>query len=137
MHPNDGRVISNFIVQSLKNQSISVFGDGSQTRSFCYVDDLIEGLVRMMNSDDAFTGPVNLGAPAEFSILDLARKIIDMTSSKSRITFCALPEDDPQQRQPDITLARRELGWEPTVKLEEGLTHTIAYFDRLLREESI
>jgi UDP-glucuronate decarboxylase len=137
MHPADGRVVSNFIVQSLKNQSISVFGDGSQTRSFCYVDDLIEGLVRMMNSDGAFTGPVNLGNPVEFTIHDLARKIVDMTGSKSRILFSPLPQDDPQQRQPDITLARRELGWEPTVKLEEGLTHTIAYFDRLLSEESI
>ena len=132
MHPNDGRVVSNFIVQSLKNQSISIFGDGSQTRSFCYVDDMIEGLVHMMNSNDGFTGPVNLGNPTEFSILDLARKIIEMTGSKSKILFSALPEDDPQQRQPDITLARRELGWEPTVKLEEGLTHTIAYFERLL-----
>jgi len=137
MHPNDGRVVSNFIVQSLKNQSISVFGDGSQTRSFCYVNDMIEGLVRLMNSSDGFTGPVNLGNPIEFTILDLARKIIEMTGSKSRIINSVLPEDDPQQRQPDITLARRELGWRPTVKLEEGLTHTIAYFDRLLGDESI
>ncbi|MEA3291979.1 MAG: UDP-glucuronic acid decarboxylase family protein [Pseudomonadota bacterium] len=137
MHPNDGRVVSNFIVQCLKDQPISVFGDGSQTRSFCYVDDLIEGLVRLMNSNDAFTGPVNLGNPVEFTIHDLARKIIDMTGSKSKINFSALPQDDPQQRQPEITLAKRELDWQPTVELENGLTQTIAYFDGLLREKSI
>jgi UDP-glucuronate decarboxylase len=132
MHPNDGRVVSSFIVQALSNQSISVFGDGSQTRSFCYVDDLIEGLVLLMNSGDEFTGPVNLGNPGEFSILELAEKIIDMIGSKSEIVFRPLPEDDPKQRQPDITLAKEKLGWQPRVRLEEGLVHTIAYFESLL-----
>jgi UDP-glucuronate decarboxylase len=136
MHPNDGRVVSNFIVQALKNQPITVYGDGSQTRSFCYVDDLIEGLVLLMNTGDDFTGPVNLGNSEEFTILQLAEKVIGMTGSKSEIIFQTLPQDDPQQRQPDIALAKEQLGWEPKVKLEEGLTHTIAYFDTLLRKAS-
>lgn len=134
MHPNDGRVVSNFIVQALKNQPITVFGDGSQTRSFCYVDDLIEGLVLLMNSGDDLTGPVNLGNPGQFTILELAQKVVEMTGSISRIIHEPLPEDDPRQRQPDITLARERLGWEPSVRLEEGLAHTIAYFDTLLKE---
>jgi UDP-glucuronate decarboxylase len=134
MHPNDGRVVSNFIVQALNNQPITVFGDGSQSRSFCYVDDMIEGLVLLMSSSDDFIGPVNLGNPDEFTILELAEKIIGMTGSKSEIVFNALPQDDPRQRCPDITLSKQTLGWEPKVKLEEGLTHTIAYFDTFLRK---
>jgi len=134
MHPNDGRVVSNFIVQALKNQPITVYGDGSQTRSFCYVDDLIEGLVLLMNTGDDFTGPVNLGNPVEFTILQLAEKVIGMTGSRSEIIFKTLPQDDPRRRQPDIALAKKQLGWEPKVRLEEGLAHTIAYFDTLLKE---
>jgi UDP-glucuronate decarboxylase len=134
MHPNDGRVVSNFIVQALKNLPITVFGDGSQTRSFCYVDDLIEGLVLLMNSGDEFTGPVNLGNPVEFTIRELAEKIIDMTGSTSKIVYKSLPQDDPRQRQPDISLASQKLGWQPNIKLQEGLAHTIAYFDTFLRE---
>jgi len=133
MHPNDGRVVSNFIVQALQNQPITIYGDGSQTRSFCYVDDLIEGIVRFMASPDDFTGPVNLGNPTEFTILELARRILDLTGSRSEIVFRALPSDDPQQRQPDIRLARERLGWEPRVPLAEGLAKTIAYFEALLR----
>jgi len=133
MHPNDGRVVSNFIVQALNNQPITVFGDGSQSRSFCYVDDMIDGLVLLMNSSDDFIGPVNLGNPDEFTIRELAEKVIDMTGSKSEIVFNALPQDDPRQRCPDNTLSKRTLGWEPKVKLDEGLTHTIAYFDTFLR----
>ncbi|MCS6780523.1 MAG: SDR family oxidoreductase [Geminicoccaceae bacterium] len=135
MHPNDGRVVSNFIVQALLNRPITVFGDGSQTRSFCYVDDLIEGLVRLMNTPDAVTGPINLGNPGEFTILELARKVIDKTGSRSTIEFRPLPENDPTQRQPDIAKARELLGWQPTVPLDEGLVRTIAYFDELLRED--
>lgn len=134
MHSNDGRVVSNFIVQALKNEPITVYGDGSQTRSFCYVDDLIDGLVLLMNTGDDFTGPVNLGNPGEFTILELAEKIINMTGSKSEIIFNTLPQDDPKQRRPDITLAQEQLGWEPKVRLGEGLGRTITYFDRLLRE---
>jgi len=136
MHPNDGRVVSNFIVQALKNEPITVFGDGSQTRSFCYVDDLIEGLVLLMNTGDDFTGPVNLGNPSQFTILELAEKIIEMTGSAAKIIHESLPEDDPRQRQPDITLAKEKLRWEPKTRLEEGLAHTIAYFDTLLKEGS-
>jgi len=128
MHPNDGRVVSNFIVQSLKNQKITVFGDGSQTRSFCYVDDMVEGMIRMMNDPDNLTGPVNLGNPDEFSILELAERIIGLTGSKSEIIFKPLPQDDPLQRKPDISLARKKLDWEPTIKLEDGLKRTIEYF---------
>ena len=132
MHPNDGRVISNFIVQALTNKDITVFGDGSQTRSFCYVDDLIEGLIRMMNGPDDFVGPVNLGNPGEFSVLTLAELIIKLTDSQSKIVFKPLPEDDPLQRQPEITLAKEQLDWEPTVDLKEGLMKTIEYFRETL-----
>jgi len=132
MHPNDGRVVSNFIVQALMGSPISVYGKGSQTRSFCYVDDLIDGFILLMNSPDSFTGPVNLGNPNEFTILELAEKVIEITGSKSEIVFEELPADDPQQRQPDITLAKKELGWEPTIQLEKGLIKTINYFDELL-----
>jgi UDP-glucuronate decarboxylase len=128
MHPNDGRVVSNFIVQALKNEPITVFGDGSQTRAFCYVDDLIEALVRLMRTRDEFNGPVNLGNPGEFTILQLARKIIELTGSKSQIAFRPLPGDDPTQRKPDIALAKSVLGWEPAVGLEAGLLKTIEYF---------
>jgi UDP-glucuronate decarboxylase len=128
MHPNDGRVVSNFILQALNNRDITVFGDGSQTRSFCYVDDLIDGLIRMMNGPDDFTGPVNIGNPNEFSILELAEKVITMTGSTSKIDYRPLPEDDPLQRQPNIDLAKKRLGWEPKTQLKEGLKQTIAYF---------
>ncbi len=131
MHPNDGRVVSNFIVQALKNMDITVYGDGSQTRSFCYVDDMVEGLIRLMNSPDDFTGPVNLGNPYEISILELARKVIEFTNSKSKIIFKELPPDDPKQRRPDITLARKVLGWEPKIDFEDGLRRTIDYFRSL------
>ena len=132
MHPNDGRVVSNFIVQALKNQEITVYGDGSQTRSFCFVDDLVEGLLRMMNGDDRFTGPVNLGNPGEFTMLALAEKIVELTGSRSPIIFQPLPQDDPRQRQPDISLAKKHLQWEPKMDLETGLKKTIAYFRELL-----
>ena len=132
MHPNDGRVVSNFIIQALRGEDITVYGDGNQTRSFCYVDDLIDGLIRLMNSPDVFTGPVNLGNPNEFSIMELARKVIELTGSKSAIVNKPLPEDDPVQRQPDITLAKKELNWQPTVALDEGLVKTIEYFKKLL-----
>lgn len=128
MLPNDGRVVSNFILQALSNKDITIYGDGRQTRSFQYIDDLIEGMVRMMNTEDDFTGPVNLGNPNEFSILELARKIIDMTGSSSKIVFQALPDDDPRQRQPDITLAKEKLGWMPAIELEDGLKRMIEYF---------
>jgi UDP-glucuronate decarboxylase len=136
MHPNDGRVVSNFIVQALRNEPITVFGDGAQTRSFCYVDDLIDGLIRLMNSPDEFTGPVNLGNPREFTIRELAERIITLTGSASRIISKPLPQDDPHQRQPDISLARSQLKWEPTIALEQGLTRTIEYFAALLRSDS-
>lgn len=132
MHPNDGRVVSNFIVQALKGEDITIYGDGSQTRSFCYVDDLIEGFVRMMNTEQGFTGPVNLGNPGEFTMLELAEKVIQLTASKSKLVFRALPVDDPKQRQPDISLASEKLSWEPKVHLEDGLKETIAYFRELL-----
>jgi UDP-glucuronate decarboxylase len=137
MHPNDGRVVSNFIMQALRGEDLTIFGDGKQTRSFCYVDDLIDGLIRLMNSPDDFTGPVNLGNPAEFSILELAEKVIGLTGSRSRIVFKPLPNDDPKQRQPDISLAKERLGWEPNIGLEEGLRKTIAYFEELLIGENI
>lgn len=133
MNPYDGRVVSNFIVQALKGEDITMYGDGSQTRSFCYVDDLIDGMIRLMNSRDGFTGPVNIGNPDEFTMLELAEKIIKLTGSKSKITFQPLPQDDPLQRQPDITLAKKELGWEPTIKLEKGLEKTIKYFDSVVK----
>jgi UDP-glucuronate decarboxylase len=134
MHPNDGRVVSNFIVQALRNQPITLYGDGSQTRAFCYVSDLIDGFLRLMASPDDFTGPVNLGNPGEFTIRQLAEKIIEMTGSRSPLVHQPLPADDPRQRRPDIALARERLGWEPVVHLEEGLIHTIAYFDDLLQQ---
>lgn len=132
MHPNDGRVVSNFIVQALKGDDVTIYGDGSQTRSFCYVDDLIDGFVRMMNSSDEFVGPVNLGNPGEFTMLELANKVISITGSRSKIVHVELPADDPKQRQPDISLAKNQLGWEPTVTLDAGLEKTAAYFDNLL-----
>jgi len=132
MHPNDGRVISNFIMQALQAKPITVFGDGSQTRSFCYVDDLTDALARLMKTSDDIIGPINLGNPDEFTILELAEKVIELTDSKSEIVFKPLPADDPRQRQPDITLAREVLGWEPKVPLEEGLKKTISYFQELL-----
>ena len=128
MHPNDGRVISNFIVQALANSDITVYGRGEQTRSFCFVDDLIEGLVRMMNAPDDFIGPVNMGNPDEFSILELAQMVIRLTGSRSKIVYEPLPQDDPLQRQPDISLAKERLNWEPTLNLEQGLKRTIEYF---------
>jgi UDP-glucuronate decarboxylase len=135
MHPQDGRVVSNFIVQALKGEDITVFGDGKQTRSFQYVDDLIEGTLRMMNTRDSFIGPVNIGNPKEFTMLQLADEIIDLIGSKSKISYLPLPEDDPMQRQPDISLAKKELsGWEPKINLREGLKSTIAYFDQLLSQ---
>lgn len=132
MHPNDGRVVSNFIVQALRDENITIYGDGQQTRSFCYVDDLIEGMIRLMDSRDDFTGPVNIGNPGEFTILELAQQVIRLTGSRSEITFHPLPQDDPLQRQPDITLAKKELDWEPTVPLEAGLVKTIEYFRKIV-----
>jgi UDP-glucuronate decarboxylase len=131
MHPGDGRVVSNFIVQSLKGNPITVYGKGQQTRSFCYVDDMIDGFVRLMDSPDDFTGPVNLGNPGEFTILELAQQVIKLTNSKSKIVFKALPEDDPVQRQPKITLARKVLKWKPKIRLEKGLLQTIEYFKNI------
>jgi len=131
MHPNDGRVVSNFIMQALRGEDITLYGDGTQTRSFCYVDDLIDGMIRMMNTPDDFTGPVNLGNPDEFTIRQLAEAVIRLTGSKSKIVFHPLPPDDPTQRQPNITLAKNKLGWEPNIKLEQGLVKTIGYFRTL------
>lgn len=136
MHPNDGRVVSNFIVQALQNKDISIYGDGSQTRSFQFVDDLVEGMIRMMGTADSIIGPVNIGNPGEFTILELAKKVIELTGSGSKIIYKPLPQDDPIQRQPDISLARDILnGWEPKVVLEDGLNRTIAYFDALLKSQ--
>lgn len=133
MHPNDGRVVSNFIVQALKGELITIFGDGKQTRSFQYVDDLVEGMIRMMNSDDSFSGPVNIGNPGEFNMLELAQKVIELTGSKSKLTYLPLPDDDPVQRQPDISLAKKMLNnWTPEVPLEDGLKRTIDYFKKNL-----
>ncbi len=132
MDPNDGRVVSNFIVQAIKGEDITIFGDGKQTRSFCYVDDLIEGMIRLMNSRDGLTGPVNIGNPDEFTMLELAEKVIELTGSKSKLKFMDLPQDDPTQRQPDITLAKKELNWEPNIKLAEGLVKTIEYFKSIV-----
>ena len=131
MHPNDGRVVSNFIVQALKGEDITIYGDGSQTRSFCYVDDLIEAMLRMMNTETGFTGPVNIGNPGEFSMLELAEKVLTLTGGRSKLVFQPLPSDDPKQRKPDIAIARDKLGWEPKVCLEDGLKETIAYFRTL------
>ena len=137
MHPNDGRVISNFIMQALQGKPIAVYGDGSQTRSFCYVSDLINALVRLMNTPDDVIGPINLGNSQEFTILELATKVIELINSKSEIVFKPLPADDPKQRKPDITLARQVLGWEPKVSLENGLIKTITFFEELLRSSSL
>lgn len=136
MHPSDGRVVSNFIVQALQNKDITVAGDGSQTRSFQYVDDLIEGFVRLMATEDEFIGPVNIGNPGEFTILQLAEKVIELTASRSKIVYIPLPSDDPMQRKPDISLAKEKLNWQPTICLEEGLRKTIAYFDALLSNQN-
>jgi UDP-glucuronate decarboxylase len=135
MHPNDGRVVSNFIVQALKNENITIYGEGRQTRSFQYVDDLISGFIKLMDSPEEFVGPVNMGNPGEFTILELAHIIIDMTGSKSKLVFKPLPSDDPMQRQPDISLSKKELGWEPKIELREGLVKTIAYFENILKEK--
>jgi UDP-glucuronate decarboxylase len=132
MHPDDGRVVSNFIVQALKNKPITIYGDGSQSRSFCYVDDMIEGFLRVMHTEDSFTGPVNLGNPGEFTILELAEKIIELTGSASTFERKELPLDDPVKRKPDITLAKEKLKWEPAIKLEKGLIKTIQYFEQIL-----
>ncbi len=132
MNPHDGRVVSNFIVQALENKSISIYGDGKQTRSFCYVDDMIDGFIKLMAADEATTGPINIGNPGEFTILELAQRVLELTGSKSQLVFKDLPADDPQQRKPDIALAKEHLGWEPNIQLEEGLKKTIAYFDSLL-----
>ncbi|OYY64099.1 MAG: NAD-dependent dehydratase, partial [Burkholderiales bacterium 28-67-8] len=132
MHPNDGRVVSNFIVQALRGEDITMFGDGQQTRSFCYVDDLIEAMVRMMASDASLTGPINIGNPGEYSMLQLAEAVLRLTGSRSKLVFKPLPADDPKQRRPDISMAQAQLGWQPQVSLEDGLAPTIAYFRRLL-----
>ena len=132
MHPNDGRVVSNFIVQALQGQDITIYGDGQQTRSFCYVDDLIDAMVRMMNSEEGFTGPVNTGNPGEFTMLELAETILRLSGSKSKLVFQPLPSDDPKQRQPNIELAKSKLGWTPKVNLEDGLKETIAYFKKVV-----
>ncbi len=132
MHPNDGRVVSNFIVQALKGEEITIYGTGQQTRSFCYVDDMIEGLVRLMATSADFTGPVNMGNPNEFTMIELAENILRLTNSKSKLTFKPLPQDDPRQRQPNIALAKEKFGWEPSVQLEDGLKQTIQYFRRKL-----
>jgi len=135
MEPDDGRVVSNFIVQALQNKDITIFGEGTQTRSFQYVSDLVERMIRMMATEDSFTGPVNIGNPGEFTMLELAQKILDLTNSKSKIIYLPLPDDDPTQRQPDISLAREKLnGWEPKIPLQKGLEKTINYFDSLLSE---
>lgn len=136
MHPNDGRVVSNFIVQALKGDNITIFGEGNQTRSFQYVDDLINGALKLMDTGDDFTGPVNIGNPDEFTIRELAEKIIELTNTKSKIIFEPMPNDDPMQRKPDITLAKEKLGWEPAVKLENGLKNTITYFENLLKNSN-
>ena len=135
MHPNDGRVVSNFIVQALKGEDITLYGEGLQTRSFCFVDDLVEGILRLMNTADEVTGPVNLGNPGEFTIRALAERVIALTGSASRLVHMPLPPDDPRQRRPDISLAARLLDWKPTIELDEGLSRTIAYFDNLLASE--
>ena len=135
MHPNDGRVVSNFVVQALRNQPITIYGDGTQSRSFCYVDDLIDGFIRLMNSPDDLAGPVNLGNPGEFTMIELAETVRDLTGSRSALIHQPLPQDDPRQRQPDITLAKAQLGWEPKIRLRDGLEPTIDYFDNLLKAQ--
>jgi len=136
MHPKDGRVVSNFIVQALKGEDITIFGDGTQTRSFCYYEDLIRGFVALMESPDEVTGPINLGNPGEFTMLELAEAVLELTGSSSKLAFRPLPQDDPRQRRPDIARAKEQLGWEPKVPLREGLKETIAYFDRLLSQDA-
>ena len=133
MHPNDGRVVSNFVMQALQNKDITIFGDGNQTRSFCYVSDLVEGMIRFMDTEDGFPGPVNLGNPREFTIRELAELVVSLTNSRSRLVYEPLPCDDPRQRKPDISLAKERTGWEPSIPLREGLAHTIAYFDDYLK----
>jgi UDP-glucuronate decarboxylase len=135
MHPNDGRVVSNFIVQALKGEDITIYGDGTQTRSFCYVDDLINGMIKFMNTQKDVTGPMNLGNPVEFTIMELAEKVIALTGSKSKIVLKSLPQDDPRQRKPDITLASNYIGWKPSVELEQGLTRTLEYFKTKIKEK--
>jgi len=137
MHPNDGRVVSNFICKALMGEDITVYGDGHQTRSFCFVDDLIEGMIRMMATPDEVTGPINIGNPEEFTMIELANKIIELTGSSSKLVHLPLPQDDPTRRRPDITLAKETLNWEPTVRLEDGLTRSIDYFERLLRSKNV
>ncbi|AQQ67515.1 NAD-dependent dehydratase [Microbulbifer agarilyticus] len=137
MHPNDGRVVSNFIVQALKGEDITIYGEGQQTRSFCYVDDLVEGFVQLMSTDDNVTGPLNLGNPNEFTIRQLAERVLELTGSSSNLIFKPLPQDDPQQRQPDISKAHALLDWQPRIMLDSGLQKTIAYFDKILSEESL
>ncbi len=134
MHPHDGRVVSNFIVQALNGEPITIYGDGSQSRSFCYVTDLVEGLIRLMESDDDITGPINLGNPGEFTMLELARKVVELTGSKSTIEYRTLPQDDPRQRQPDIRLAQDVLGWSPQIPLEQGIPLTVSYFSRIIEQ---
>ena len=134
MHPGDGRVVSNFIVQALKNEPITIYGEGNQTRSFCYVDDLIEAFIKLMATDDNITGPINLGNPNEFTIIELAKTVIEMTNSKSDLKLLPLPSDDPKQRQPDISLAKNTLGWQPNVALRDGLAVTIPYFHELIKK---
>ncbi|WP_158046798.1 UDP-glucuronic acid decarboxylase family protein [Skermanella pratensis] len=135
MHPNDGRVVSNFIVQALQGKKITVFGNGNQTRSFCYVDDLIGGMMRLMNTNDTITGPINIGNPGEFTIRQLAELVLEITGSRSTVEYLPLPQDDPMQRRPDISQAKRLLDWQPTIQLREGLERTVAYFDRLLDDQ--
>jgi UDP-glucuronate decarboxylase len=132
MHPNDGRVVSNFVMQALRNEDITIYGDGTQTRSFCYVDDLIDGMLKAMNTEEDFTGPVNLGNPSEFTMVELAEKVLRLTSSKSKMVFKPLPQDDPKQRKPNIDLATKHLNWQPKIHLEEGLQETINYFRKVL-----
>ena len=135
MHVNDGRVVSNFVIQALRGEDITLYGDGTQSRSFCYVDDLIEGFVRLMNAPDEVTGPMNLGNPVEFTIKQLAEIVIEMVGTTSKLVYKPLPSDDPKQRQPDITLAKKTLAWDPKITLREGLVKTIAYFDKLLSDD--
>lgn len=137
MHPNDGRVVSNFIVQALLGRDVTIYGDGMQTRAFCYVDDLVDGLIRLMNSNDEITGPINLGNPGEFTMLELAAAVIDLVGSRSKVVHKAIPENDPRQRRPDISKAAKLLGWTPRMPLKEGLKRTISYFDQLLKEPSV
>jgi UDP-glucuronate decarboxylase len=136
MHPNDGRVVSNFVVQALQGQDITIFGEGRQTRSFCYVDDLVTGFIKMMDTGDDVTGPINLGNPNEFTIRELAEQVIALTGSRSELVFRPLPQDDPKQRRPDIAKAKEQLGWQPTIQLKDGLTRTIGYFDKLLKQNA-